>query len=364
MMKVLHAILAATALGLALSACGGSTVTTPVTSATPFSVLAGLHTQTTIGSTVDTGSGAGNGDENPYGLAVAPITSGKITQGDLIICNFNDSANVQGTGTTIEGLHPAVGSTPYRIAQDSSLTGCNALTLDPNDTIYNAAFATNLDPIFTSNGALVTTNANPAWSGPFGQIYSATTGPYGHASVFESNANSGTVVRMDLSAGGVITAFDTIATGFTPNTGAPVSILGASGLTYNPAGDILYVVDGGNNRVVSFAGASSIPPNGVTVSGTGFSGLSASAAHVLYSGTPINAPVSAALLVNGDVIVGNTADNNMVEISPLGTLMATRNVDGGATGAIFGIAATGATAATQKIYFNDDNSNSVVLISQ
>src|SRR5580704_15441969 len=77
---------------------GGSTVTaiplvTPIPT-TPTSVLNGLQTQTTIGSTVDTGTGAGSGDENPYGLAIAPVTSGKLTQGDLIICNFNNSSNV------------------------------------------------------------------------------------------------------------------------------------------------------------------------------------------------------------------------------------------------------------------------------
>jgi sugar lactone lactonase YvrE len=181
--------------------------------------------------------------------------------------------------------------------------------------------------------------------------------------VFESNANSGTVVRMDIK-NGTVAATDTIATGFSPNTGVPGSILGASGLTYNPAGDILYVVDGVNNRLVAFTGATNIPPDGITVTATGFSGPSSSQARVVYSGNPINAPVSAALLVNGNVIVGNTADNNMVEISPSGRLLATRNVDTGATGAIFGIVTTGTTAVNQKIYFNDDNTNTVVLISQ
>ena len=53
---------------------------------------------TTIGSTVD----PTNGDGNPYGLAIAPVSAGLLTAGDLVICNFNDSANVQGNGTTIE----------------------------------------------------------------------------------------------------------------------------------------------------------------------------------------------------------------------------------------------------------------------
>ncbi len=44
--------------------------------------------------------------------------------------------------------------------------------------------------------------------------------------------------------------------------------------------------------------------------------------------------------------------------------MGTKSVDAGAAGAIFGIATSGTTIATQKIYFNDDNANSVVEISQ
>jgi hypothetical protein len=365
-MKTSHATLI-TALCLAVTACSNSrglTPAPPTASPTPFSVLAGLHTQTTIGSTVDTGFGTGNGDQNPYGLAIAPSTSGKITQGDLIICNFNNAANVQGTGTTIEGLHPTAGSAPYRIAQDMSLTGCDALTLDPKDNIYNAAYATNLDPIFSSSGTLITTNANPVWSGPFGEIYSATSGTYGAASVFASNANSGTIVRLDLNSSGALSAIDTIISGFTKNTGVPGSILGASGLTYNPSGDILYVVDGGNNRLVAFSGVTTLAPNSITVSGTGFTGPSASAARVVYSGSPLNAPVSAALLVNGNVVVGNTADNNMIEISPGGAVMDKLDVDTGAVGAIFGIVTSGTTPASQKIYFNDDNAATVVLISQ
>src|SRR5258708_10281079 len=50
----------------------------------------------TIASTVP-----GNGDVNPYGLAVVPTTSGSLTQGNILISNFNNRANLQGTGTTI-----------------------------------------------------------------------------------------------------------------------------------------------------------------------------------------------------------------------------------------------------------------------
>ena len=48
-----------------------------------------------IGSVVDPKNGAGN----PYGLTVVPFTSGKLTAGDLLVCNFNAKSGVQGTGS-------------------------------------------------------------------------------------------------------------------------------------------------------------------------------------------------------------------------------------------------------------------------
>lgn len=43
--------------------------------------------------------------------------------------------------------------------------------------------------------------------------------------------------------------------------------------------------------------------------------------------------------------MGNAGENNIVEITPAGAMVGTKNVDCGAVGAIFGMAATGTTAA-------------------
>jgi hypothetical protein len=46
----------------------------------------------------------GNGDVNPYGVAFVPPSfpqGGLLKPGDILVSNFNDMANVQGTGTTI-----------------------------------------------------------------------------------------------------------------------------------------------------------------------------------------------------------------------------------------------------------------------
>ena len=47
-----------------------------------------------------------NGDVNPYGVAFVPTTTGSLTQGNILVSNFNNSANLQGTGTTIVQISP------------------------------------------------------------------------------------------------------------------------------------------------------------------------------------------------------------------------------------------------------------------
>src|ERR1035437_10096270 len=55
-----------------------------------------LNTQTVVSSTVPA-----NGDINPYGIAVVPRSTGRLVKGDVLVSNFNNSGNAQGTGTTI-----------------------------------------------------------------------------------------------------------------------------------------------------------------------------------------------------------------------------------------------------------------------
>jgi hypothetical protein len=176
-----------------------------------------------------------------------------------------------------------------------------------------------------------------------------------------SNAGNGSIVRVDIAG----TTFRTIATGFSLNTGAmPGNILGAAGLTYDAAKDTLFVVDSNENRVVAFAGYSTLAAGAIVVEADGsFGGPSAASASVLFAGTPLNGPISAAQLFNGDLVVGNTGDNLLVEISPAGKVVATQNLDKGAVGALFGIVATGTGASDTKIYFNDDNDNTVKLLA-
>src|SRR5580693_7823340 len=60
------------------------------------------HSITEVASTVPS-----NGDVNPYGVAVVPATTGSLVQGNILVSNFNNSTNLQGTGTTIVQISPS-----------------------------------------------------------------------------------------------------------------------------------------------------------------------------------------------------------------------------------------------------------------
>src|SRR6266704_2273187 len=60
-----------------------------------------LNTETTLASTIPA-----NGDVNPYGVAVVPRSTGNLHQGNVLVSNFNDHTNTQGTGTTIVQVTP------------------------------------------------------------------------------------------------------------------------------------------------------------------------------------------------------------------------------------------------------------------
>lgn len=327
------------------------------------SVLKLLTRQRVIGSTVDPSLH----QLNPYGLSVAPSTNGDFTKGDLVVCNFNASSNVQGTGYTIVALHPKDGSQPTLVSKDRVLKGCNALALAPDDTIWAAAFKANDNPVLSSSGQLIANITGKPFDHPFGQIYAPRGGASGAPVFYETNARSGTVVRINL---GSSFTYDVIATGFAINRGKPGSIFGPSGLAYDNDNDTLYIVDGTNNTVVAFSSVSTIPAGGIEVEkgGMSFGGPSASQARLVFAGAPLNGPISSALLFNGNLVIGNTGNNAgrnvMVEMTPHGRILSTKNVDKGASGSIFGMVATGNNSQDVRLYYNDDNHNNLRVLER
>jgi hypothetical protein len=370
------------ALGVAmLSACSGGGVQTPVsnpavppmsadrsagnaaTAVVPnaASVLNSLTHQRTIGSTIDPVTGQGN----PYGLDIAKVTSGKITAGDLVVCNFNNLAGTEGQGTSIVALHPVVGSHPIHIINTAALRGCNAIAMSPVGPIWAAAWTENTNPIISSSGVLLTTLSQGPWNHPWGQAFVPPVNAHSVPAFYVANAGDGSLVRVGITSRGF--TFTTIATGFPVNHGLPGNILAPSGLNYQPLNDRLYIVDGTNNALYAINNISRIISHGITVHGLTFSGPQGNAARVIFHGPPLNGPISSAILFNGNVAVGNTLDpdgrNLIVEISSTGSLLAVKNVDTGAAGAIFGMVASGNSLATTRLYYNNDNDNTTRVLT-
>jgi len=80
----------------------GLAMTAPASASTHTSFIGRFSQLKTISSTVPQ-----NGDVNPYGVAVVRHSRGKLHRGDVLVSNFNDMANQQGTGSTIVEISPA-----------------------------------------------------------------------------------------------------------------------------------------------------------------------------------------------------------------------------------------------------------------
>jgi hypothetical protein len=128
------------------------------------SILKTLTTETTIGSTVDPVTG----DQNPYGLDIAPTDSGLIHRGDLVVCDFNDSANVQGTGDAIIALAPQPGSSPRSVINNGALLGCTENVQARDGTIWVTAFVAPDVALVSPAGALLHTRSGSPFTAPFG----------------------------------------------------------------------------------------------------------------------------------------------------------------------------------------------------
>src|SRR5215472_7656443 len=75
-------------------------------------------TVSTVASTVPA-----NGDVNPYGVVHITQSVGNLQAGNILVSNFNNSANLQGTGTTIVQISPTGTQTLFAQINADSLPG-------------------------------------------------------------------------------------------------------------------------------------------------------------------------------------------------------------------------------------------------
>ena len=84
--------------------------------AAPF--ISAFHRVNTVAATVPH-----DGDVNPYGVAVVAQSVGRLRAGDILVSNFNNRQNLQGTGTTIVQISPQSGLHRFAEIDASSLPG-------------------------------------------------------------------------------------------------------------------------------------------------------------------------------------------------------------------------------------------------
>jgi hypothetical protein len=345
--------IAATAAGL----LAASSVLAVSANASPTTFIGSLQKTTVVASTVPA-----NGDVNPYGVAVIPRSTGDLHQGDVLVSNFNDKANAQGTGTTIVQVSPAGKATLFAKVADKACPGGVGLTTALVTLSSGWVIAGSLP---TKNGAISgpgclivldqqghvrQTIAGHGIDGPWDMtalnqggttdlfVTNVLGGILGH-----KNPNGGTVQRLVITSSPYqvpsVVSSTTIGSGFPARTDPNALVLGPTGDGLGRSGT-LYVADTLNSRIAA------IPDAAYRNSGDG-------SGSTVSKGGALNGDLGLAIAPNGDILTVNGADGNMVETTPHGTQVTVRTVDtnSGGGGNLFGLAVK---PGADAVYFVDD----------
>jgi hypothetical protein len=250
------------------------------TKASSPDVLSRLPPNPVVASTVPP-----NGDVNPYGIAFVPQgfpSGGLLKAGDLIVANFNNKDNLQGTGTTIVKVNP--GRAPSVFFQDAGAPGFSTAlgVLSKGFVLVGQVPSTNGSGVCTEGsrgqeenvgrgsllvinkrGQLVETlSSESLLDGP----WDLTVEDFGTTVfVFVSDALSGSVTRLDLQVVGdgdadaddrvVVEREVRIASGYTHRCDPASFVVGPTGLALDADHDILYVASTGDNAIFTVPNA-------------------------------------------------------------------------------------------------------------
>jgi hypothetical protein len=308
-----------------------------------------------------------NGDLNPYGLAFVPAGfpgGGTISPGDLLVANFNNSQNQQGTGTTIVSISPtgaqSVFATSKLVGLDTALGVLSrgfVIVGNLPVTYPGVVVGQGSLQIFNRNGGLVATlNDATLLDSP----WDLTIDDDGStALVFVSNVLSGTVTRLNLSvtsAGVTVVSMTRIASGYTHAPNAAAVVVGPTGLAYDAHRDTLYVAATADNKIFSVGNAGSRTSSG----GTG-SVIFADQKHLHGPLGLVLAPDGNLITANGDAVFAGGTPNDLVEFMPQGIFVAHYQMDAGNPGGAFGIAIAGGSEGPVRFASVDDDLNTVTI---
>jgi hypothetical protein len=310
-----------------------------------------------------------NGDVNPYGVAFIKSNfltgSGPLQHGDILVSNFNNKNNLQGTGTTIVRI-PASGA-PTLFFQGTAPLG---LSTGLGTLQYGFVLVANLPTqdgtaatagrgsllIINNQGKLIQTFTSSQINGP----WDATVVDNGdRATVYISNALDGTVSRIDFSVSlSGLTKLDhyTIASGFMHQPDPAALFDAPTGLIYDRGTDKLYVASTLDNTVFVIKSASTR----ISSDGPG-DVVYADNTHLHGALAMAEAPNGHLLVTNNDVI---NADPNqpseIVEFTKQGEFVKEIPVDPNLGGS-FGLAVNKESDDTAVLAAVDDNTASLTI---
>jgi hypothetical protein len=354
-------------------------------------VLPGLTKIKTIASTVPA-----NGDVNPYGVAQVKRTVGNLRAGHILVSNFNNSGNFQGTGTTIVQVAPDGTVGLFAALEAASLPGsCPGgvglttalVVLKQGWVIVGSLPTANQGTTFTGPGCLIVLDHSGK---PRETFYgSLINGPWDmtafdgdhEASLFVTNVlngtveaggavvHHGTVTRLNLKVSAAappeLESITIIGSGFPERTDPAALVIGPTGVGLRAScegdrddcdedGDhndsaLLYVADTLSNRVAVIDRALTR----TTSAGIG---------RTLSSGGSLNGPLGLVVTPSGTVLTVNSGDGFITEISPHGVQLAKMQLDNTGSppgaGALFGLTFD----PVAGVYFVDDASNTLNLL--
>jgi hypothetical protein len=353
-------------------------------------ILKTLKTVNTVASTVPA-----NGDVNPYGIVRIQNTVGMLEAGNILVSNFNNINNAQGTGTTIVEISPGGAVTVFAQLDPTTLPGScpgglgltTALAvLRSGWVIVGSVPTTNGALVPGSNGCLIVLDSN---GNPVETFYgSLINGPWdmtwlergneamlfvtnvldGTAAANGSVVHNGTILRINLGTSSArmpwIESMTVIGSGFDQRTDPAALVLGITGVGLSPNshddgwddwrdddhGRVLYVADTLNNRIRAI----SDPLFRNNSDGTG---------KLVASGGALNQPLGLIVAPNGHILTVNGGDGNIIEFNANGKQLAKELIDntGGpppGAGTLFGLIYVPETG----IYFVDDGSNTLNLL--
>jgi hypothetical protein len=330
-------------------------------------------TVATLGSTVPA-----NGDVNPYGVARVPRTVGSLVEGRFLVSNFNNGANLQGTGTTIVQMAPngsmqlfaqidpslvscpgGIGLTTALVALRSGFVVVGSLpTSDGTSATAEAGCLLVLD----SNGHVVETIWGHHINGPWDMaavdaddvfVLFVTNVLNGTVAAGGSVVNEGTVVRMlfTVPRQGAPKLLDSsiIASGFPERTDSAALVIGPTGVAFDWETGNLLVADSLDNRIAAI-------PNALLRTHAAGTGVT------LSRGGALNDPLGLSLR-GRNLFVANGDDGNIIDINVgNGRQVDVDLVDasGGpppGSGALFGL-----WALQGEVFFVDDATNTFNLL--